>query len=50
MPDNEALHVNFVFFFVFFLQFKVINHAHTILPDPNKKKIYDKYETIKIVY
>ena len=46
MPENEALHVNFVFFFVFFLQFKVINHAHTILPDPNKKKIYDKYETM----
>ena len=39
MPDN--LHLNFVFFF--YLQFKAINHAHTILSDPNKKEIYDKY-------
>ena len=30
----------------FLLQFKASNHAHTILPDPNKKEIYDKYGTM----
>ena len=28
------------------MQFKAINHAHTILSDPNKKEIYDKYGTM----
>ena len=31
---------------LYFSQFKAINHAHTILSDPNKKEIYDKYGTM----
>lgn len=30
----------------FSFQFKQINHAHTILSDPSKKEIYDKYGTM----
>ena len=27
----------------FFFQFKEVNHAHSILADPGKREIYDKY-------
>lgn len=27
----------------FALQFKEVNHAHSILADPGKREIYDKY-------
>ena len=29
--------------FYFFFQFKEVNHAHSILSDPSKREIYDKY-------
>ena len=29
--------------FLFFFQFKEVNHAHSILSDPSKREIYDKY-------
>ena len=28
---------------LFVLQFKEVNHAHSILADPGKREIYDKY-------
>ena len=28
---------------IFILQFKEVNHAHSILSDPGKREIYDKY-------
>lgn len=27
----------------YFFQFKEVNHAHSILSDPSKREIYDKY-------
>ena len=29
--------------FLIFFQFKEVNHAHSILSDPSKREIYDKY-------
>lgn len=33
---------NYCYLFVCF-QFKEVNHAHSILSDPGKREIYDKY-------
>ena len=29
--------------FIVYFQFKEVNHAHSILSDPGKREIYDKY-------
>ena len=40
---NFELHFKHITIFILILQFKEVNHAHSILSDPGKREIYDKY-------